>query len=213
MSGKLLPRVFTALAVLIGAASAISQDALNRHRVVLDASGKLGSWVQPQSRAYDRVMRLAWAFLLRRAPVESNGLKAYLTYCCLNPETLEAKDWPHNPAGLYGMFADSAAAYYAYSGDREVVKLVQSMLDYQLAHGMTPAGWDWPNVPYASSDAGADDYRGADENHYCKLARLSKIPCGTGDGRAAAAHGRERAGPDPVARRPHRHGLEPPSHG
>ena len=183
MSGKLLPRVFTALAVLIGAASAISQDTLNRHRVVLDASGKLGSWVQPQSRAYDRVMRLAWDFLLRRAPVESNGLKAYLTYCCLNPETLEAKDWPHNPAGLYGMFADSAAAYYAYSGDREVVKLVQSMLDYQLAHGMTPAGWDWPNVPYASSDAGADDYRGADENHYCKLARLSKIPCGTGDGR------------------------------
>ncbi len=158
------------------------QDTLNRHRVVMDAHGKLLSWVTPQEMAYDRVMRLAWDFLLHTVPVESNGLKTYLTYCCMDAEKLHGKDWPHNPAGLYGMFVDSAVAYYAYSGDRDVVRLVQSMLDYQLAHGTTPANWDWAKVPYASSDAGALEFFGADDAYYCGKERKVKKPCGTGDG-------------------------------
>jgi hypothetical protein len=183
MNRKLLVLIFLAFAARSLERSAKGQETLNGHRVVLDAERKLVSWVEPQSAAYDRVMRLAWDFLIHKAPVEPNGLKAYLAYCCLNPETLQAIDWPHNPAGLYGMFADSATAYYAYSGDREVVKLVESMLDTQLQHGTTPRDWDWAEVPFASSDAGATEYRGADEHHYCQLAHIAKLPCGTGDGR------------------------------
>jgi hypothetical protein len=32
------------------------------------------------------------------------------------------------------------------------------MLDYQLAHGTTPAGWEWPRVPFATSCAGQRQY-------------------------------------------------------
>jgi len=153
-----------------------AEDTLNGHRVVLDGQGKLLSWVEPQEKAYDRVMRLAWDFLLHTAPVESNGLKAFYSYCCLDPVKLRGTAWPHNPAGLYAMFADSAAAYYAYSGDRAVVELVQGLLDHQLAYGTTPSHWSWGDVPYASSDHGATEYRGAHDFKYDK-----KLP-GRGDG-------------------------------
>jgi hypothetical protein len=32
------------------------------------------------------------------------------------------------------------------------------MLDYQLAHGTSPAGWAWPRVPFATSCAGERRY-------------------------------------------------------
>ncbi len=57
------------------AAPAHAQETFNRHQVVLDAQSKLLSWATPQERAYDRVMRLAWDFLLKTVPVEPNGLK------------------------------------------------------------------------------------------------------------------------------------------
>ena len=47
-------------------------------------------------------------------------------------------------------------------------------LDHQLAHGTTRADWDWGGVPYASSNAGDVDYRGADDE-WCDF-------CGSGDG-------------------------------
>jgi hypothetical protein len=153
-----------------------AEETLNGHRVVLDAQGKLLSWVTPQEKAYDRVMRLAWDFLLRSAVVEPNGLKSYFAYCCIDQKTLRGTAWPHNPAGVYAMLVDSALAYYAYSGDRAVVDLVQSLLDYQLAHGTTPAHWNWGSVPYASSDHGATEYRGAHDFLYDQ-----KMP-GRGDG-------------------------------
>ena len=56
------------------------------------------------------------------------------------------------------MLADSAAAYYAYSGDHRVVDVVRGLLDYQIAHGTTPAGWKWARSPYASSDHGATEF-------------------------------------------------------
>jgi hypothetical protein len=152
------------------------EDTLNGHVVVLDAQGKLISWVQPQEKAYDRVMRLAWDFLLHTVPVESSGLKTYYAYCCMDQNTLRGTAWPHNPAGVYAMLVDSATAYYAYSGDRAVIELVGSLLDHQLMYGTTPSHWAWGNVPYASSDHGATEYRGAHDFLYDR-----KQP-GRGDG-------------------------------
>ena len=99
--------------------SAVCQETLDGHPVVLDNEGKLLSWL-PQEKAYDGVMRRAWDFLLKGVATESNGLKSYFTYCCLDRKSLRGAVWPHNPAGLYAMMVDSAAGYYAYSGDRRV---------------------------------------------------------------------------------------------
>lgn len=178
------------------ASSLYSGDTLNTHAVRMDVEGKLLSWVQPQEMAYDRVMRLAWDFLLHSVPVEANGLRTYFTYCCMDVLGQHTRDWPHDPAMIFAAFADSAITYYAYSADRSVVKLVEGLLDYDLAHGRTPNDWSWALVPYASSDAGAGDYNGANDVHYNKYCGQISIPgytppkiewkgkgCGTGDGR------------------------------
>ena len=171
-----------ALLVWALARSAFSANTLNGHTVVLDSKGKILSWVNPQGQAFARVTRLAWDFLLNSEPLGPNGLKAHLTDCCLDPKGLRLNsEWPHDPASTYAAFVDSAVAYYAYSGDRDVVTLVQQMLDYHLQHGLTPAKWDWARVPYASSDGGASEYVGGNDVVYC--AQLGeKGACGTGDG-------------------------------
>jgi len=155
---------------------------LNGHRVVLDADGKLLSWIEPQEKAYDHIVKLGWDFIANKVPTESNGLKVYLTHSTFDPATLRGTDWPHNPAGLYAMFVDSALGYYAYSGDSVVLDRTREMLDYQLVHGTTPAGWEWAAVPYASSDAGAVEYFGADDAYYCAKDGHGNVPCGSGDG-------------------------------
>ena len=104
-----------------------SKERINGHRIALDAQGKLLSWVNPQERAYDQVVRLGWDFLKNKVPVESNGLKTYLTHSTFDPSTLHGTDWPHHPAGLYAMFVDSALAYFAYTGDSEVLDRVREM--------------------------------------------------------------------------------------
>jgi hypothetical protein len=98
---------------------------------------------------------------------------------------LHGTDWPHHPAGLYAMFVDSALAYYTYSGDSVVLDRVREMLDYQLQHGTTPAAWYWGRVPYASSDAGALEYFGADDVYYCGKEGRAPAACGVGDGHYA----------------------------
>ena len=151
-------------------------DSINGHDVLLGPDGKLLSWVQPQEKAYGRVAGLAWDFLLDRLPVEANGLKPFYAYCCIDEKTLHGTAWPHNPAGVNAMLADSAAAWYAYSGDRRVVDLVKGLLDHQIANGTTPSDWLWASVPYASSDHGSVKYRGAYEFAY------DKKLAGRGDG-------------------------------
>jgi hypothetical protein len=158
---------------------------LNSHSVVLDSQGKLLSWITPQEQAYDHVVKLAWNFIENKVPVEPSGLKVYLVHSTFDPSTLRGTDWPHNPAGLYAMFVDSALAYYAYSGDATALDRVREMLDYQLAHGTTPASWDWASVPYASSDAGSTEYFGADDLKYCDKERPGRGACGVGDGHFA----------------------------
>lgn len=141
-------------------------ETFNSHEVVVDSGGNLLSWSQPQDRAYGEVVKLAWNYLLNEIPVENNGLRTYYTYCCYDTVKKKGTSWPHNPAGLYAMLADSAAAYYMYSGDRRVVDLARGLLDHQILHGTTPSNWQWGGLPYASSDDGATEYRGAYESHY-----------------------------------------------
>ncbi len=143
------------------------------HPVRLDAQKKLLSWV-PADGPYARVAGLAWKTLETKFPIQDNGLETWLASSRFDPDTHEGINWPHNPAGLYAMLADSAALWYAFSGDHAAIALVQKALDYQLAHGTTPANWVWARVPYASAGAGDTDYGGADDE-WCNH-------CGRGDG-------------------------------
>lgn len=80
------------------------------------------------------------------------GLRSYLIHTLFDEHTLQATEWwQHNPANVYALFVDSVVGWYPYSGDEEAAQVVRQMLDYQLAHGTTPADWGWRSVPFASS--------------------------------------------------------------
>ena len=130
------------------------------HRAVLDREGKLLPWYRPGAGlGYDRVLRLGWNFLERRVPRDPRtGRKVYLNYGVFDGGSLRGVYWQHNPAFLNAAFVDSLVAWYPYSGDRRAVAAVRELLDYQLVHGTTPAGWAWPRVPFATSCAGERSY-------------------------------------------------------
>lgn len=130
------------------------------HDVVLDSQNKLLAWYHPEKNlGYDRVLNLGWNFLEHRIPNDTkSGLKIYLVNAVFDAKTLQGVNWQGNPASTFGQFVDSLIAWYPYSGDEEAVAMVRSMLDHQLAHGTTPADWDWPEVPFATNDKNDPDY-------------------------------------------------------
>jgi pimeloyl-ACP methyl ester carboxylesterase len=123
------------------------------HPAVRDPDGRLLAWYRPNANlGYDRVLRLGWNFLERRVG------NLYLRYAVFDGSSLRGVYWQHNPAFLNAAFVDSVVAWYPYSGDRRAVATVRRMLDYQLAHGTTPASWSWSRVPFATSCAGDRTY-------------------------------------------------------
>jgi poly(3-hydroxybutyrate) depolymerase len=130
------------------------------HNAVLDDTGKLLAWHKPRAGlGYDRVLRLGWNFIERRVPRDRRaGVKVHLAYAVFNERTLQGGYWQHNPAFLFSSMVDSLVGWYPYSGDRRAIATVREMLDYQLAHGTTPARWGWPRVPLTSSCAGDRQY-------------------------------------------------------
>jgi hypothetical protein len=139
----------------------------------VDAQKRLLPWPHVPS-PFAHVARIAWTALETKFPVQDNGLPTYMAYSRFDPDDFSGVGWPHNPAGLYAMLTDSAVLWYEFSGDDAAVDLVRRALDHQLAHGTTPADWDWASVPYASASPGEVDYRGADDE-WCDF-------CGRGDG-------------------------------
>lgn len=129
---------------------------------ILDSTGRLLAWYRPQQDlGYDHVVRLAWKLLEHMPNDDRTGLPAYLNYAVFNPQTLQGSlhgSAQNNPASMFGQFVDSVVGWYPYSGDLAAVAMVHRMLDYQLAHGTSPAAWDWAQVPFPDGCNGAKDY-------------------------------------------------------
>src|SRR5919201_3260208 len=132
------------------------------HHAVRDAKGRILAWYRPKEGfGYDHVMRLGWRFIESKVPRDhrwGTGLPVQLVSSVFDGDTKQGSYWQHNPASLYAQFVDSVVTWHAYSGDAKAVALVKEMLDYQRDHGTTPAGWDWPGVPFATACAGDADY-------------------------------------------------------
>jgi hypothetical protein len=133
------------------------------HKAVLDANGKLLAWYQPEkNRGYDKFLRLDWDFLEHKVPIDNRtGVKVYLSYPMYDPKTFQGsvtQHWQHNPAGTFAHQMDGLIGWYPYSGDTEAIGVLRDMLDYQLAHGLTPVDWNWSRVPFATSCKGEKEY-------------------------------------------------------
>jgi hypothetical protein len=130
--------------------------AINGHTEVLDGSSKLLSWLTPQNTAYVQLIGYAWNYFKTVPTV--GGTKPYLRYCCFDSGGTEFGS--HNPAMTYACFVDSLIPWLAFSGDSSLISHVKACLDYMLANGTTSGSWDWPNVPFATSEFGAFTYTG-----------------------------------------------------
>jgi hypothetical protein len=130
------------------------------HKAKVDSQGRLLPWYKPGAGlGYDHVLRLGWRFIERRVPRDPRTRsKVFLNYAVFDGQTLRGIYWQHNPAFLNAAFVDSLVAWYPYSGDRRAIRAVREMLDYQLAHGTTPARWSWSGVPFATACAGERNY-------------------------------------------------------
>lgn len=155
----------SALVILAGTGLE-GQDYVNAqlpwHAPVLDARGRLLAWYEPdKNRGYDKVLRLGWDFIEHKVPSDARtgtGLKIYLINSVFDDQTLQGRNWQHNPAMVFGSFVDSLAGWYPYSGDEEAIRTVRAMLDHMLAHGTTPPDWNWAGVPFATSCDDQPDY-------------------------------------------------------
>lgn len=138
------------------------------HKPQLDSLGKLLAWYEPaKNKGYDQVLKLGWDFIEHKVPTDvrhHTGLKIYLINSVMDDKTKQGEYWQHNPAMVYAGFVDGVVAWYPYSGDKEAVDAVRGMLDYQLAHGTTPADWAWPGVPFATSCDDQTEYGHCIEN-------------------------------------------------
>lgn len=140
----------------------LAASSINGHAVITDGSGKIIPWTTNPGDGYGTVVTNAWSYLVNTVPKDpSTGKPAFYSQSYLNPDTQAMAGWPNNPAGMFSMLTESALKYYAYSGDRAPVDLVEGAASWQLAHGMSAATDTWANLPYSSGDAGSTTYQGA----------------------------------------------------
>src|SRR5262245_58845552 len=134
---------------------------LDTHSVVLDGAGNLLSWVSPQDKAYANVATLSANFIQQAmlGPIDgANGLPVIYTHSEYDPNSFTGSGWPNNPAGKHAMMPDSIMMLYAYSANTNALAAVQSLLDFQLARGTTPANYYWANVPWSTGAASSTNY-------------------------------------------------------
>jgi hypothetical protein len=161
-----MPLILVAACVLVGVPSGsggskrIVHPLLPWHQASLDGTGKLQAWYRPgRNLGYDKVLHLGWEFIERRVPIDRRaGVKTHLAYAVFDADSGQGTYWQHNPAFLYSSLVESLVGWYPYSGDRDAIGIVRTMLDYQLAHGTTPRGWAWSGVPFATGCAGDRTY-------------------------------------------------------
>src|SRR5271165_1417370 len=120
-------------------------EIIGYHAVRADENGDIAPWYgSGPSQAYDHGIRLVWNFWLtmRQCP---NGVPYYLQH-----QVWKAVE--DDPRGLGGdqipMALSSWNLLYGYLGDAEVHKNMVLMADYWLAHGLSSAEAQWPNLPY-----------------------------------------------------------------
>ena len=142
-------------------------DSLNNHKVILDSTSKIISWITPQSKAYSIFLQQRWNFIKTTVP-NSPGpgprsfYPQYYFYCAYHWEngTLQPDTWMNDIGERIPNWFESARLYYAYTGDSTVMTIVRKLIDYVIAHGTSASTFAWPDFPYTTTNAGDTDFYG-----------------------------------------------------
>ena len=143
--------------------STVDEPAIAGHPVQLDADGKLLPWPIPDDTGYSYSSHFLsqWAILWD----QYNRQRLHYYYCCFDYDrvTFELAPDPHwvNSTGyLRAMMQGFIERLYPYTGDPRTLTFLKSFVDYELENGLTPEGYAWSQVPYASANPGARRYSG-----------------------------------------------------
>jgi hypothetical protein len=137
------------------------------HIVMLDQNNKLLPRKVEAKNPYDHFLRLRWNFIKTKVPnapgpAPRSDYPQYYFYCAFidSAGTLLPDQWMNDVGEKVPMWLESARLYRDYSGDDQPLQLAKGLVDYSLAHGITPADFSWPNFPYTTTNAGDLEFRG-----------------------------------------------------
>jgi hypothetical protein len=143
--------------------STVDAPSIAGHPVQLDAQGKLLPWPMPENTGYSYSSHFLtqWTILWD----QYNRQRLHYFYCCFDFDrtSFELAPDPHwvNSTGyLRAMMEGFIERLYPYTGDPRTLTFLQSFVDYELENGLTPEGYAWSQVPYASANPGAKRYTG-----------------------------------------------------
>jgi hypothetical protein len=131
--------------------------------VQLDANGKLLPWPMPENTGYSYNSHLMtqWTFLWD----QFNRQRLHYFFCCFDFDrvTFEMQPdyhWANSTGYLRAMLQGFMERLYPYTGDANTIIFLQDFIDYELENGLTPEGYVWARVPYASANPGDFRYTG-----------------------------------------------------
>jgi hypothetical protein len=149
------------------AVTTVDATTIAGREVALDSQGKLLPWPMPQNTgySYSSYFLSQWTVVLDQYERQ----RLLYKYCCfaIDPVTYELtpdKKWANSTGYLRAMMEGFVERLYPYTGDSRTVEFLRDFADYELGHGLTPAGYAWPQVPYPSADPGSDTYSGWSEH-------------------------------------------------
>jgi len=131
--------------------------------IKVDAQGKLLPFPMPDNTgySYSGYFLSQWTILWD----QYNRQRLPYYYCCFDFDrtTFELAPDPHwaNSTGYpRAMMEGFIERLYPYTGDPRTLVFLESFVDYELEHGLTPEGYAWAQVPYASANPGVVRYSG-----------------------------------------------------
>jgi hypothetical protein len=143
--------------------SVVDEPSIAGHPVQLDTQGKLLPWPMPDNTGYSYSSHFLtqWTILWD----QYNRQRLPYFYCCFDFDrtTFELQPDPHwvNSTGyLRAMMQGFMERLYPYTGNPRTLTFLQDFVDYELENGLTPEGYAWSQVPYASANPGAKRYAG-----------------------------------------------------
>jgi len=142
----------------------LNEPTIAGRHVILDAEGKLLPFPMGDNTgySYSGYFQSQWTILWD----QYNRQRLPYYYCCFDfdrttYEMMPDPHWANSTGYLRAMMEGFLEHLYAYSGDRRTITFLESLVDYELEHGQTPAeGYAWAGVPYASANPGAVRYTG-----------------------------------------------------
>jgi hypothetical protein len=143
--------------------SIVDQPEIAGRPVAVDAQGKLLPWPMPDDPGYSYSSHVLTQWTILWDQYNRQRLPYY--YCCFDFDrtTFEMFPDPHwaNSTGyLRAMMQGFLERLYPYTGEARMLTFLTDFVDYELENGLTPEGYAWERVPYASANPGAKRYTG-----------------------------------------------------